>query len=137
MIQVLTGEKGSGKTKKLISIANELINQTKGNIVYISNNLDGIFDLNSKIRLIDTSQVPISNLDSFKGFIYGILAEDYDIESIVIDNLSNILKDNMNDVIEFCEFTKDVANSQGIKFILGVKCSSDKLSIDDAEYIAV
>lgn len=94
MIQVLAGEKGSGKTKRLITMANELVSDLKGHVVYVSTNMESIFDLNSSIRLIDVSQFPISSVDSFVGFIYGILSEDYDIECIVVDNLNNILKED-------------------------------------------
>ncbi len=137
MIQVLTGEKGSGKTKKMISLANELVNSSKGNIVYVSNNLESMFQLNSKIRLMDVSQFPISNLDSFVGFLYGIISSDYDVETIFIDNLNVILNDNNQSIPQFVEYLKDLSVKYGIKFITGVKGSSNTLPELEVEYIAV
>lgn len=137
MIQVLTGEKGSGKTKKMISLANELVRSSKGNIVYVSNNLESMFQLNSKIRLMDVSQFPISNLDSFVGFLYGIVSSDYDVEVVFIDNLNVILNDNNQSIPKFVDYLKDISAKYGIRFITGVKGSTSTLPELEVEYIAV
>lgn len=137
MIQVLTGEKGSGKTKKMISLANELALESKGHIVYISDNLEGMFELNSSIRLNDVSQFPISSLDSFVGFLYGLISQDYDTECIFIDNLNMILKENNEAICEFFEYAKEISNKFNVKFIISVKGSSFKMPELELEYIAV
>ncbi|QCX34596.1 hypothetical protein FDN13_13285 [Caloramator sp. E03] len=137
MIQLLAGEKGSGKTKRLINIANEIALESKGHVVYISTNLEGIFDLNSSIRLIDVSNFPISSIDSFVGFIYGIISEDYDIECIVIDNLSNILMNCNENLPRFFELVKNIGENYGIRFIAGIRGSTETLPKLEAEYIAV
>ena len=137
MVQVITGEKGAGKTKKLISIANEMISNSKGHIVYISNNMENIFDLNSRIRLIDASQFPISSIDSFIGFVYGIISEDYDIDTIFIDNLNNVFKDNFELVEEFIKKIKLAEEKYGISFILGIRAPENKKFDVEAEYLAV
>ncbi|WP_133628097.1 hypothetical protein [Fonticella tunisiensis] len=137
MIQVLAGEKGAGKTKKLFSIANELSQQSKGHLVYISNNSEGIFELSPLVRLIDTSQFPISSYDSFTGFIFGVISQDYDIEVILIDNLTSILNEDREALFKFLSFAKKVSDDYGIKLILGVKGRSEALKDIEAEYIAV
>lgn len=137
MIQVLAGEKGSGKTKKLISIANELSLQSKGHIIYINNSSEIMFDLNSSVRLIDTSQFPISTIDSFEGFISGILSQDYDIETIFIDNLNGILEDDYDILLRFFDYMKRMSSLYDVKFVLGIRASHDNLSELEAEYIAV
>ncbi len=35
MISILTGEKGDGKTKKILEMANEAIKTSHGNIIFI------------------------------------------------------------------------------------------------------
>lgn len=137
MIQVLTGEKGSGKTKKMISLANELALKSKGHIIYISDNLEGMFELNQSIRLNDISQFPISSLDSFVGFLYGLISQDYDTECIFIDNLNMILKENNEEIYEFFEYARDISNKFNVKFITGVKGASFKIPELELEYIAV
>lgn len=137
MIQVLTGEKGAGKTKKMISLANDLVKNSKGNIVYVSNNLESMFQLNSSIRLMDVSQFPISSLNSFVGFLYGIISSDYDVEAIFIDNLNVILKDDNESICQFFDHLKNMSENYGIRFITGVKGSSSVLPELDVEYIAI
>lgn len=137
MVQVLAGEKGSGKTKKLFSIANELASESKGHLVYISNNSEGMFELNPSIRLIDTSQFPISSFDSFTGFIYGIISEDYDVEVILIDNLTNILKEDENSLSSFVDFAQKISGEFNIRFILGMKGKGKELEKNIVDYIAV
>jgi archaellum biogenesis ATPase FlaH len=137
MIQVLTGEKGSGKTKKMISLANELALESKGHLIYISNNLEGMFELNQSIRLNDVSQFPISSLDSFIGFLYGLISQDYDTECIFIDNLNMILQENNDAICEFFEYARDISNKYNVKFITGVKGQSLEMPELELEYIAV
>ncbi|SEF51896.1 hypothetical protein SAMN05660865_00418 [Caloramator fervidus] len=137
MVQVITGEKGAGKTKKLISTANEMALNSKGHIVYISNNLEGMFDLKPCIRLVDASQFPISSIDSLLGFVYGIVSEDYDIDTIFIDNLNYMFKDNYDDIQEFLKRIKFVEEKYGINFILGISTAKGKKFDIEVEYLAV
>lgn len=136
MIQIIAGEKGSGKTKKMIAYANEFVEQSKGNVIYLSNNSETMYELNSTIRLIDTSQFPISSVDSFIGFIYGIISEDYDIECAYIDNINCITKDEET-TLNFVNAIKVISERYNIKFVLGIKASKDKLPNIEIEYIAV
>lgn len=137
MIQVLTGEKGSGKTKKMISLANELDLESKGHIVYISDNLEGMFQLNKNIRLNDVSQFPISSLDAFVGYLYGLISQDYDTECIFIDNLNKILKENNDAICQFFEYAREISSKFNVKFVTGVKGDSFKMPELEIEYIAV
>jgi hypothetical protein len=136
MIHVIAGEKGSGKTKKMIASANEFVIQSKGHVVYLSNNSETMYELNSSIRLIDTSQFPISSVDSFIGFIYGIISEDYDIECAYIDNINCITKDEET-TVKFIEAIKLISEKYEIKFVLGIKAPKSKVSDIEIEYIAV
>lgn len=136
MIQVIAGEKGSGKTKKMISLANDFVSQSKGHVIYIGNNSEVMYDLNSSIRLIDLSKIPLSSVDSFIGFIYGIISEDYDIECAYIDNLNSIVK-NDDATVELFAAVKKISDEYNVKFVLGVKSPKDKLLDIEIEYIAV
>lgn len=137
MIQVLVGDRGAGKTKKLISIANESAGKSNGHLVYISNNSESMFQLDSSVRLIDISSFPISSIDSLTGFIYGVLSQDYDIETIFIDNLSCILNDNHEDVAGFLKSAQIVSKNENVKFVFGIKCLKGEIENIEAEYLAV
>ena len=73
MIQIIAGVKGKGKTKLLIDNANEEIKQTKGTIVYLDKSDKHMYELSNKIRLINVMQYGINSLDSFLGFVCGII----------------------------------------------------------------
>ena len=53
MITLLTGKKGSGKTKKLIEMANAALEKTNGNVVVVEKGLKLTYDISHAARLID------------------------------------------------------------------------------------
>lgn len=51
MIQILAGEKGEGKTKRLLEMANEAGKNSKGHVVFIDDDNRHMYDLHYNIRL--------------------------------------------------------------------------------------
>ena len=51
MIKIVAGLKGSGKTKKIISDANNTVKTAKGNVVFIEKSNQLMYDLDRDIRL--------------------------------------------------------------------------------------
>ena len=92
MIRLIYGKKGSGKSKKLLDMANAEVDTASGNIVYIDDNNRCIYDLKHEIRFINTADYGIDNADKLYGFICGILSGDFDISSIYIDGLKKFIK---------------------------------------------
>ncbi len=92
MIQILVGEKGEGKTKRLIDMSNEAGKLSDGHIVFIDDDNRHMYDLHYNIRFVDTTGFVIEDQRIFFGFICGILSQDGDIEKIYIDGLNNIIK---------------------------------------------
>ena len=78
MVTLIIGKKGSGKTKKLISLANEAVSASNGNVVVVEKGAKLTYDVTHKARLIDTDQYAITGYDSFFGFLSGICAGNYD-----------------------------------------------------------
>ena len=91
MIKLITGPKGSGKTKQLIDMINENLNVVKGNIVCIEKGMQETHNINAAVRLIDVDEYKIANLDGFYGFFAGVLAGNYDIEQVYIDGLLKVI----------------------------------------------
>ena len=92
MIQILAGEKGEGKTKRLIDMANEAGKLSDGHIVFIDDDSRHMYDLHYNIRFVDTTGFIMEDQRIFFGFICGILSQDRDIDKIYIDGLNNIIK---------------------------------------------
>ena len=87
MIQVIMGLKGSGKTKKLIDSINAAVASASGDVVCIEYGKKLTYDVNYRVRLVDSKEYGISNLDMLKGFLSGLHAGNFDITNVYIDNL--------------------------------------------------
>ena len=87
MIHVIMGLKGSGKTKKMIDSINEAVASAQGDVVCIEYGKKLTYDVNYRVRLVDSKEYGISNLDMLKGFLSGLHAGNFDITNVYIDNL--------------------------------------------------
>ena len=87
MIHVIMGLKGSGKTKKMIDSINEAVGSAYGDVVCIEYGKKLTYDVNYRVRLVDSKEYGIKNLDMLKGFISGLHAGNFDITNVYIDNL--------------------------------------------------
>ena len=128
MIKLLIGHKGSGKTKKMIEMANSSLDTVNGSIVYINKNARLTYDLKYKIRVIlmDDFQ-EIVNVDEYIGFIYGIISQDHDIELIFIDSIlkhADIKPENMED---FLARLAAISTKYGMDFIVSVSADREEL----------
>ncbi len=92
MISVIFGEKGAGKTKRIIDIANETNITAKGSMVFIDDDNQYMFDLKHSIRFIDASEYHIDTPKMFFGFVSGIAAQDFDLEYMFIDGFLKIVR---------------------------------------------
>lgn len=98
MIKLITGKKGTGKTKILIDMINDAVKNTNGDLICIEKGAKLTYDISYKVRLVDAERFSISGFDSFYGFVAGMLAGNYDIKEIFVDS---ILKIGGTDFAEF------------------------------------
>ena len=87
MIQVIMGLKGSGKTKKMIASINEALASANGDVVCIEYGKKLTYDINYRVRLVDSKEYGINSLDMLKGFLSGLHAGNFDITNVYVDNL--------------------------------------------------
>ena len=134
MVSLIVGEKGKGKTKYLLDMANEAVKTAAGNIVYIDKNGKHMYELNNKVRLIDASRYPLKSGDEFIGFICGIASQDHDLEKIFLDSfLKNAkLVDNSEGIREYIKQLEDISKLCKVDFVLSV--SKNKEDLDPALY---
>ena len=85
MINLIVGEKGTGKTKILVDKILKAAENADGNLVCIEKGKKLIYDLPHKIRLVDTEEYSVSGYGEFYGFISGLMAGNYDIQQIYVD----------------------------------------------------
>ena len=87
MINVIMGLKGSGKTKKMIDSINEVLATANGDVVCIEYGKKLTYDVNYRVRLVDSQEYGIQTPDMLKGFLSGLHAGNFDITHVYIDNL--------------------------------------------------
>ena len=87
MIHVIMGLKGSGKTKKLLDSVHEAVANATGDVVCIEYGKKLTYDVNYRVRLVDSKEYGISNSCMLKGFLSGLHAGNFDITHVYIDNL--------------------------------------------------
>ena len=87
MIQVIMGLKGTGKTKKLLDSINQALVSANGDVVCIEYGKKLTYDVNYRVRLVDSQEYAINSSDMLKGFLSGLHAGNFDITNVFIDNL--------------------------------------------------
>ena len=87
MIHVIMGLKGSGKTKKLLDSVHEAVANANGDVVCIEYGKKLTYDVNYRVRLVDSKEYGICNPCMLKGFLSGLHAGNFDITHVYIDNL--------------------------------------------------
>ena len=126
MVELLIGKKGTGKTKVLLDNVNHAATNANGNVVFISNNTShNMYDINSKVRMSDTSEFEITSWDEFLGFICGIISGNFDITNIFVDGTLKIVKDSMEGFEEFLRKLDDMSKKFNINFELSVSVDAD------------
>lgn len=127
MIRVIYGEKGMGKTKILVDYANQLSAESAGDVVFIDEGTQLMYDLKHEIRFINVADFPKLDQSGFIGFICGILSQDYDIDGIFIDGLNYILNYKAAELEPFFRGLNAIDEKHGIKFYITINGSSSDI----------
>ncbi len=139
MIQLITGEKGKGKTKYLLENVNSLVKTAKGNIVYLDKNAKHMYDLNNKIRLIDLSEYDIFDSSEFFGFLTGIISQDHDLESVHLDSfleIAQVKPDDDAEMLKALDRLSKIGDKYGVTFVISLsRKQSDLPEIPGSEVL--
>ena len=136
MIQILAGEKGVGKTKRLLEMANEQGKTANGHVVFIDDDNRHMYDLHYGIRFVETSNFKMADHQVLFGFICGILSQDGDIEKIFIDGLKNIVKDMSSEDLEaFVISLEKLSSDANVDFTMIVSGNVDELPAKVKEHV--
>ncbi len=130
MVTLLIGKKGTGKTKKLIALANEAVAASSGNVVVIEKGAKLTYDVTHKARLIDTEQYSIVGYDMLYGFISGICAGNYDVTDILVDSTFKICSEGIDGLEEFTKKLQALADSSNTNIVLLI--SADESDIPES-----
>ncbi|MDO5422808.1 MAG: twitching motility protein PilT [Eubacteriales bacterium] len=127
MIKIIAGKKGKGKTKYLLDMVNSEIKTAHGNIVYLDKSSKHMYELNNKVRLIDTSEYTLKDTSEFIGFIYGILSQDNDLEQVYLDSFLKIANLEDCDVTAALAELDSIGEKYHITFVISISLDEDDL----------
>lgn len=120
MISILYGSKGTGKSRRLIAMANEAHTARDENSVFIDNDEDRMFLLDREIRFINAGDFSIDGPKMFSGFISGIAAQDYDLQAIYINSFVKIVKHPVGSLEKMFDFLENFSAKRGVDLYISI-----------------
>jgi len=128
MVRLLIGHKGSGKTKQMLALANDLVDKCDGHVLFINKNEDLMYELKHDIRNVCMAEYShITNSDEYIGFIYGIISSDHDIDTMFIDGILRYADVSLGNLPEFIERLKIISDDFGINFTVSLSAEKEEL----------
>ena len=127
MIQVIAGKKGSGKTKKILDLANKAAQESRHDVVFIDDDNRYMFDLRHEVRFINASEYDIANDQMFMGMLCGIVAQNFDLGLICIDAFKKLIKNELNTTEWFFQRLESISQKHDVNFALSISADEDEL----------
>ncbi len=127
MIGFVCGIAGSGKTRRMVDMANNILNDSLGKVVFIDDNSDRMFDLKHAIRLVDVGEYGLCEDSEFYGFVAGIIAGDFDIHTIFIDSFLKIMDGSLDELLPLLERINALSEANKVKIIISISADEDTL----------
>ncbi len=127
MVKFIVGEKGTGKTKIMIDMANAALKESKGHIVYVDRDNNHVYELDRSLRFVNAGEFRIDNLKAFYGFLCGIISQNLDAEKIFIDGQRVISAAEDACLNEFIKDLDRLYNEFGVSFIISLSKDKDKI----------
>ena len=126
MFTLLTGKKGSGKTKKLIDMANAAVEKSNGNVVVIEKGLKLTYDISHNARLIDIDAYDVQGGKGLYGFLAGICAGNYDVTDVFVDSTLKITGTGAEVLAPLVEELKHLSEESKSKFVLYISAADEE-----------
>jgi myosin-crossreactive antigen len=134
MVKFILGTKGSGKTKWLIDNANRDMKEGNGNIAFIDVDDNHIFSLDYSVRLINAMEFNILNVESFYGFLCGVIGMDYDIEKVYVDGIYKIIDLKIEDLEKLLKDLNIISEKFNTDFYINVEYTMEQVPEDLREH---
>lgn len=136
MVKILAGEKGEGKTKKMINMANAASKEAKGSIVFVDDDNSHMYDLHYSVRFVETPKFIMDDPQVFRGFVCGILSQNSDIETIYIDGLNHIVnKVTDEEFVAFIQELDKTSKEAEMDMVMIISRKTDLLPAEVQQYL--
>ena len=126
MVKVILGQKGTGKTKKLVDLVTAAVKEGNGDVVVIEKDKKLTYDIPYQARLVDAGSYSIGTYEFLKGLICGIHAGNYDITHFFIDNFLKMVDDKSPAALgDFVDWLKGFSEKENIEFVISVSVEAE------------
>lgn len=134
MITLLTGTKGSGKTKKLIALIDEALKNSDGHVICVEKAEDLRHSVNYQVRLVSADHYDVSGYDAFYGLLAGLCAGDHDITDILVDATLRIGSRDYAELGAFLKKVNALGKDADVKFTFTVSTESENIPADVLDF---
>lgn len=128
MLKLIIGIKGTGKTKTLISMVNEAVDASKGDVVCVEKGTKLRFDVKYQARLINVDDYFVDDAHSLFGLIAGILASNHDVTELFVDSALKICNNNVAEFEELVTKVSKLAENACTRILFTVSMPLDEAS---------
>jgi len=127
MIKIIAGNKGSGKTKRLIDMTNETAKTSAGNVVFLDKDNSYMYEIDRVVRFVNVNDYHVNSAEMFLGFLGGMLASNYDISTIFIDAFLKLIKIDVTAADWFFTSLEQYGQKHDVTFVLSVSADPETL----------
>lgn len=127
MIQVIYGKKGSGKTKRILDMANQAVEEQHGDVVFVDDDNRYMFDLRHQVRFVNAGEYGIHSAGMFYGFLCGMMAQNFDMKIVFVDAFLKLVKTDINEMAWFFEQLEQHSKEHGVDFVLSISEDEENL----------
>ena len=127
MIKIIAGNKGSGKTKRLIDMTNETAKTSAGNVVFLDKDNSYMYEIDRAVRFVNVNDYHVKSAEMFLGFLGGMLASNYDISVIFIDAFLKLINIDVTAADWFFASLEQYGQKHDVTFVLSVSADPEAL----------
>ena len=128
MVEIIVGEKGTGKTKHMLERVNQEIKTVQGTLVYIDKSPKYMYQLDSRVRMINMPDYPINDTDELIGFLCGVISQNNSIEKIFIDRFLTLAYIDTSEGLRLAiDKLSVISKTFHVNFVLSISQKEEKL----------
>ncbi len=135
MIQIIAGNKGSGKTKRLIDMTNQTAHESYHDVLFLDDDNRYMFDVDHKVRFINVGEYNVKTAQMFLGFLCGMLSQNFDVGTVFIDAFTRLCKTDLGQSDWLFEAMEALSEKHNVTFVLSVSADPATLPEFISRYI--
>lgn len=130
MVNLICGTKGSGKTKRIIDLANTDCVKAKGDCIFITDTDRYNFDIDKDVAVINVTDHALDSQEKLLAFIQGVSSARLDLTHLYIDGAHRICKKTVEELTDFYFSIKELSEKNG--FNVSLTASIEEKDLPDA-----